>query len=208
MTQSRLQPPIRADHLQALGTVAAAIAALIALFVAWDQGRVMREEIRASVWPALQIDGFVSSTPDQINVGLNVQNAGVGPARIDALIMRYEGELIADIEALSALFPAYQGRSVTTATGRLLAAGDSVEVFSFAVPRPLAPVPASDEAGADPDGGEDAVDMMSELARLYEIDVCYCSVLDECWIARSSGSVASPRPQPVDACPVDAISNL
>jgi len=35
---------------------------------------------------------------------------------------------------------------------------------------------------------------MTELASLYEIEVCYCSVLDECWIARSSGRVTSPFP--------------
>jgi len=194
---------LRSDHLQAIGTIAAAVAALIALFVAWDQGRVMRQEIRASVWPALQIDGFVSSTPDQINVGLNVQNAGVGPARIDALTLRYEGVLVTDIDALSELFPEYMGRSMTTTTGRLLAAGDTVEVFSFAVARQLAVPETAPVIQTD-----DAVDMMTELASLYEIEVCYCSVLDECWIARSSGRVTSPKPESVDVCPVDDISNL
>ena len=195
---------LKSDHLQALGTMAAAIAALIALFVAWDQGRVMRQEIRASVWPALQIDGFVNSDVRQTHVGLRIQNAGVGPARLDALTLRYQGALIADIEALSALFPGYVNRSVTVTTGRLLAAGDTVEVFSFGLPR----ADGADAAEAADGATTDAVQMITDLATLYDIEVCYCSVLDECWIARSSGSDATPKPQSVNACPVDGVSNL
>ena len=119
------------NYLQAFGTLAAAIAALIALFVAWDQGRVMRQEIRASVWPALQVDGFSTQRDDDIVQGLNIQNAGVGPARIDSIAVFYQGALVTDLEALSELFPGHTGRSATSVSGRIIGAGDTVEVFSL-----------------------------------------------------------------------------
>ncbi|WP_440958485.1 hypothetical protein ACFELO_14530 [Oceanicaulis sp. LC35] len=180
------------NYLQAIGTMAAAIAALIALFVAWDQGRVMRQEIRASVWPALQVDGFSSQRDGDIVQGLNIQNAGVGPARIDSIAIRYQGALVPDLEALSELFPGHTGRSATSSTGRIIGAGDTVEVFAFQSPR------AEDD---------DAVEMMYDLASNYTVDVCYCSVLDECWMAHTSGS-ANPKPESVDACPVEGVSQL
>ena len=180
------------NYLQAIGTMAAAIAALIALFVAWDQGRVMRQEIRASVWPALQVDGFSTQRDDAIVQGLNIQNAGVGPARIDSIAIFYRGALVADLEALSELFPGHTGRSATSVTGRIIGAGDTVEVFAFQAPR---------------SEGDDAVEMMYDLASNYTVDVCYCSVLDECWMAHTSGS-ANPKPESVDACPLEGVSNL
>ncbi|WP_306015039.1 hypothetical protein [Oceanicaulis sp. MMSF_3324] len=180
------------NYLQAFGTLAAAVAALIALFVAWDQGRVMRQEIRASVWPALQVDGFSTQRDDDIVQGLNIQNAGVGPARIDSIAVFYQGALVTDLEALSDLFPGHTGRSATSVSGRIIGAGDTVEVFSFQLLR------------AD---GDDAVEMMYDLASNYTVDVCYCSVLDECWIAHTSGA-ATPKPESVDACPAEGVSNL
>lgn len=183
---------LNSDHLQAFGTLAAAIAALIALFVAWDQGRVMRQEIRASVWPALQVDGFSTQRDDTIVQGLNIQNAGVGPARIDSIAIHFQGALVRDLEALSELFPGHTGRSATSVTGRIIGAGDTVEVFSFQLAR------AEDD---------DAVAMMYDLASNYTVDVCYCSVLDECWMAHTSGA-ANPKPEPVDACPALGVSNL
>lgn len=180
------------NYLQAFGTLAAAIAALIALFVAWDQGRVMRQEIRASVWPALQLDGFSTQRNDDIFLGLNIQNAGVGPARLDSIAIFYQGALVSDLEALSELFAGHTGRSATSVTGRIIGAGDTVEVFAFQFPR------AEDD---------DAVEIMYALASNYSVDVCYCSVLDECWIAHTSGS-ANPKPESVDACPAQGVSTL
>jgi hypothetical protein len=183
---------LNSNHLQAIGTLAAAIAALIALFVAWDQGRVMRQEIRASVWPALQLDGFSTQRDADIVQGLNIQNAGVGPARIDSITILYQGALVADLEAVSEGFPGYTGRSATSVTGRIIGAGDTVEVFSFVNPRTRA---------------DDAVEMMYDLASNYRVEVCYCSVLDECWIARTTGTI-TPKPESVDACPDSGVSNL
>lgn len=183
---------LNSDYLQAFGTLAAAIAALIALFVAWDQGRVMRQEIRASVWPALQLDGFSTQRDADIVQGLNIQNAGVGPARIDSISVYYQDSLVPDLEALSDLFPGHTGRSATSVTGRIIGAGDTVEVFAFQAPRAE---------------GDDAVAMMYDLASNYSVDVCYCSVLDECWIAHTSGS-ANPKPESVDACPARGVSQF
>ena len=43
------------SNLQSLGSVAAITVSVVALYVAWDQSRVMRAQQHADVWPALQI---------------------------------------------------------------------------------------------------------------------------------------------------------
>ena len=138
------------------------------------------------------MDGFSTQRDDAIVQGLNIQNAGVGPARIDSIAIFYRGALVADLEALSELFPGHTGRSATSVTGRIIGAGDTVEVFAFQAPR---------------SEGDDAVEMMYDLASNYRINVCYCSVLDECWLARTIGTV-TPKPESVDACPVEGVSFL
>ena len=61
---------ISSDHLQAVGTLAAAIAALIALFVAWDQGRVMRAQQHASVMPILAGSVQIDESGDQFEISI------------------------------------------------------------------------------------------------------------------------------------------
>jgi len=51
------------NKAEMLIAICAVLTSVIALFVAWDQGRVMRAQQHGSVYPVLQVDGFVSSTP-------------------------------------------------------------------------------------------------------------------------------------------------
>ena len=53
-------------RFETVGSISAIVVGVAALFVSWDQARVMRQEIRASLWPALQIDGFADTLADRI----------------------------------------------------------------------------------------------------------------------------------------------
>jgi hypothetical protein len=124
--------------------------------------------------------------------GMGIDRIGMLKYGIPDLRAFFEDVLVPDLEALSELFPGHIGRSATSVTGRIIGAGDTVEVFAFQAPR-------SED--------DDAVEMMYDLASNYSVDVCYCSVLDECWIAHTSGS-ANPKPESVDACPASGVSQL
>ena len=160
-------PPARPwyQHFETVGSVMAIVVGLAALYMSWDQGRVMREEIAASVWPALQLDGFVTRDGDHLLLGMRIQNAGVGPALVQGMTLHHEGTPLADLAAVAAAMPTgAEERAVQLVTGRILAAGDSVEPFVFALPG---------------DEGTDAIELMNTLGERWEATVCYCSSLGD-----------------------------
>ncbi|PWE18433.1 hypothetical protein DDZ18_02165 [Marinicauda salina] len=186
----RSSPPRWRLRFETVGSITAIVVGVAALFVSWDQGRVMRQEIRASVWPALQVDGFVESGPDELSMGLRVQNAGVGPALIERFTVYEQGELVRDIADLRARMGEDVDFSQESLTGRIIAAGDEVRPFLFRYDDPAA---AAAELGSS-----DAVDILAAVSGRWEAEVCYCSSLGQCWT-----SDLSPEP-PVETARCDA----
>lgn len=174
---------------ETVGSIVAIIVGIAALIVSWDQSRLMREEIRASVWPALQVDGVVDSSKQQLTIGLRVQNAGVGPALIERINVYHQGTLIKDIEALAEHMPPGANRSQHTLTGRIIAAGASTSPFTFRYQQ--------DEA-------VDAIDVLNSLANDWSVEICYCSSLKQCWISDFS----TTPPREIEHCKSAAASDL
>jgi hypothetical protein len=131
----------------------------------------MREEVRASVWPAVQTEGYVDRQSGQLLIGLRLQNSGVGPARIERLTLRQDGDVIADMNDLVERMPPGADRSVQFSTQRIMAAGEILNPFELRYPV------ESDVSGMD------AVDLLDSLRRGWTVEVCYCSVLDDCWVS-------------------------
>ncbi|NBB93132.1 MAG: hypothetical protein GVY32_08195 [Gammaproteobacteria bacterium] len=169
------------QHFETVGSITAIVVGVAALFVSFDQSRVMREEIRASIWPALQVDGFASLEDEVLAIGLNVENAGVGPALIQRVTIRHEGTLVNDLDELLALMPPDADVSRMTLTGRVLAAGASARAFELRYP--------AQET-------DDALDVLGGLLAGWSTEVCYCSTLDQCWVAGSDRS----SPSMVERC--------
>jgi hypothetical protein len=161
----------------------AIVVGLAALYMSWDQGRVMREEIAASVWPALQLDGFVTRDGEHLLLGMRIQNAGVGPALVQGMTLHHDGMPLADLAAVAAAMPAgAEERAVQLVSGRILAAGDRVEPFVFELTG---------------NQGADAIELMTALGERWEATVCYCSSLGDCWQAGLAGAM----PMAVEHCP-------
>lgn len=158
------------QHFETVGSISAIVVGVAALYVSWDQGRVMRQEVRASVWPAVQVEGYVDRRDEMMAIGMKLQNSGVGPARIERITIRNEGEVVEDLDALVDRMPAGAERAVASATGRIMAAGEMLVPFElrYSDSSPLAEV--------------DAVDLVQSLSQDWTLEVCYCSVLDQCWI--------------------------
>lgn len=165
------------QHFETVGSISAIVVGVAALYVSWDQGRVMREEVRASVWPALQVDGFASRAGGEMNLGLRIQNAGVGPARVERITMRHRDELVPDLDAVLGLMPADGDLSLQTIAGRIVAAGDTVQPLTLHYEEDLA---------------EDAVEVMAQLSAQWTVEVCYCSVLDQCWVSGQNRAALVP----------------
>jgi len=173
----------KSNH-QALTAIGAMVVGLAALFIAWDQARVMRAQQHGAVVPALQIDAFTRTELQRLSIGLRVANNGVGPAMIRNVRVLRDGETASDVAAMFAALPTDQlDRSWVTLTGRVIAPGELV-------------TPISVDWRAENVGTDAIRDLFVEWER-WDIEICYCSVFDRCWIA----TVQESDRRPVNTCP-------
>ena len=172
-------------RFETVGSIAAIVVGVAALFVSWDQARVMRNQQHASVLPAIQIDGYRSREAGTAAIGLRVRNAGVGPAIVSSVELSRLGAVSEDFEPIAALLPEGYELNWSTMIGRVIAAGETVEAVSFYWP----------ETALDAEAGEA---LAAEWAS-WDVTICYCSVFDRCWIAETRG--VGDRARDVKSCP-------
>ncbi|MEQ3649248.1 hypothetical protein [Hyphomonas sp.] len=157
------------NKVEMLIAICAVLTSAIAVFIAWDQGRVMRAQQHGAVYPVVQIEGFVSSTAETASMGLRVSNSGVGPALIERVEMLKNGEPVESLKPyVDQLPPGYQ-QSWASLIGRAIAPGD--EIIPLRVDWPL-----------------DAVSIVQRDAAALawsemDVEICYCSVFNKCWTA-------------------------
>lgn len=147
--------------------VCAVLTSAIAVFIAWDQGRVMRAQQHGAVFPVLQANGFVSVGPDHRKMGLTFENSGVGPALIESVEVRMGDTPLASLDAHRGRLPEGYQLSWSSMVGRAIAPGDEVVAVDVTWPRGEIDQAQHNQAAAD----------WSELT----FTVCYCSVFDRCW---------------------------
>ena len=181
--------------------MAAVVVSAAALFVAADQARIareqasiMREEVNASVWPAIQLNPYQSYDERTATISLSVRNVGVGPVRMKGLRVRQDERTIDDLNQLFAMTP----RSLlvlnpdtrrSSIRGRILAAGETVEVVraDWSLDRSL----SEEEI--------DATFRLFQTISSLNIEACYCSALDRCWIASNSDEESISPTESCDA---------
>lgn len=161
------------NKVEMLIAICAVITSVIALFVAWDQGRVMRAQQHGAVYPVLQIDGFVSKTADTASMGIRISNSGVGPALIEQVRMLKDGEPIATLTPKVERLPKGYDLSWASLVGRAVAPGSDVVPFRVDWPR---------------DGiSDDHLDTIATEWSQLDAEICYCSVFERCWTTRGLG---------------------
>lgn len=187
------------NKAEMLIAICAVISSIAAVYIAWDQARVMRSQEKADVWPMIQLTHYTSVDDDGgARYALSAQNAGVGPALIEDFAIRFPGaeatatfEDMAEylfVDELSDVFgpPVWTSHALR---GRVLRQGETVS-----------PVGAS---WSKDKGIEDA--FIARVTRFLDkslppadVFVCYCSILEDCWV--SSTLAHNPRPLPVKSC--------
>jgi len=180
----------------AITSLAAILISAIALFVAWDQSRVMRAQQHADVWPAVQVETQMSTEDGQHVFLVGMTNDGIGPALVTRVDATFAEQSLANWEEMGARRPDGLPRPdmwTGGSQGAILAPGETVILAQITWP-------ASEERWP--------------LIREYQTDffaltveACYCSVYGRCWTARREGRTT--HPEPIDACPAaDPDSNL
>ena len=190
MSEGHTPSPLRL-RFETVGSIVAIVVGIAALFVSWDQGRVMRAQQHASVLPAIQIDGFVSEDQGRLSTGLRMRNNGVGPALIRDFRMHIGEETFTSWDELSSRAPAYTGRNWSSIVGRVL--GPQEEIVAI-------------DLFWDEDritDREKLLGFLSDISDAMHIEVCYCSAFDRCFTSGFDPS-GHQLPQLVPDCTSDS----
>lgn len=157
---------------------------LVSLFIAMRQNRVMERQLSASVWPYVQFDNSnYDSSRQERAISLSLNNGGVGPARILALSLDYEGQPVDGWLALLNACCNPERKPVANivssgSIGRVLPANGEIRLLRL-----------QREPGEDP-----VWDALNTRRFKIRGSVCYCSVLDQCFVTQLGGTTAQPVP--------------
>lgn len=159
----------------------------VSVFVAYNANRTQERILAASVWPSL-IFGTSDLSKDGVpQLSMDLLNRGVGPARVRWAEVLYEGRAMSGPSALLAACC-----DTTSEDAGLFVVGSSIQrrvvgpnewIQVMRVRRPETPSPAYEG--------------LARLLPRARMRLCYCSVLDECWMLDSE----LPEPSPVRECP-------
>jgi hypothetical protein len=175
--------------------VAAVFISVVSLAVAILHGRTMErmaEEnarlVAANSWPFLQYGAATVTTDGVTRVHMRVFNSGVGPAKIESAELVWKGVAYrGDREFLEACckFDPASGTPFDSSVFQnfVMPAGTETRFLEFS-------------KSADP--AVFAALQRAMLSHDLQLNVCYCSIFDECW--QSDLTTLSLKPRQVEAC--------
>jgi hypothetical protein len=168
---------------QMLVSLSAVLLSLCGLFVSLYETSIMREEQYASVWPHVEIGPSVDG--NDLSLAFRIQNTGVGPANIKAAYLEYNGEIINNWREIVERFTEdenYFTGSINLVNGSVLPPrSDQESIYAF-----------------DADTSSVQQELFYEMRnQVFEgnlnINICYCSVYDQCWTANMQNSLKRYR---------------
>ena len=162
------------DYIGLIAVVVATTAALAAIF----QTQLMARHQAISVWPYLQMWAGIATTESELTdikpFSFNIANKGVGPAIIETIELRRNGEVISGWHEVFRLIAEENDMDKSTAWATMseasIEAGEVVEAGEIRWV-----VQSEDRQFAMLMGREVYAD------RSIEVDICYCSLYKECW---------------------------
>jgi hypothetical protein len=174
--------------------VVAIFVGFLALCVSGYTAYMQRQQVRAAVWPILEFDS--SNGP----IRFTLANKGVGPAIIRNVMVKVDDQPVKNwAEVLEKILgPGYHPGETSDMSGRVFAAGESMNVFT---PHDDAQNPVafdkSNPLWLKLNPGRDRV----------TVEICYCSTLGECWTLRGGGTALSTT-TPTSRCPTPSATTF
>jgi len=167
---------------------------LVSLGVAMLHGHTMEKMaeanarlVAANSWPFLSYGPGTTTINGVATIHMQVSNSGVGPAKIEAAELVWKGvayrsdrdflKACCNVDSASAKFDS------DLLPNEVLRAGESINFLGFA-------------QGTDPAAFTALQQVM--LSRDLQLNICYCSIFDECW--KSDLTTLSLKPEPVQEC--------
>ena len=173
----------RERNWDAYAAVIASLIGLLALAVSGYTAYLQRQQVRAQVWPMLAIGNF------NLQLKQFITNQGLGPARITGMKVTVDGKVVRHwFEVIHAFgFSGNEGFGYSTFNGMVLPPGQMAEVFV-----------AADSASSRAMFGE----FIGQSKHSFAMSICYCSVLDDCWLATDSAPRVIDRNVSITTCPI------
>lgn len=139
--------------------ISAVFIGLCAIGVSLYETALIRQAQKGSVWPAL--GGGYSYNQDGFSYLL--ENAGVGPAIIEYIVLTIDGEPLQTWDQyFEKLGINVNNYLVTQASGRIVSPQSKLDILFI-----------------PPQG---SVDLVAAEQSRVNVEICYCSVYEDCWI--------------------------
>ena len=178
------------------GNMIVALAALatsvVAVMVAWDEARIVRQAYRTAFSPVLEVRADMAfSESEESAFVIEARNVGPGAAAIEGARVTARGEPVADWLSLTeTLLTPRLAREARFEAGRaagFLRPGED-EAFLRLVWSRAQPVrvPLRQHVGG----------AYPEAREAFAVEVCYCSLFEECWVAATDRT----RPEKTEGC--------
>lgn len=156
----------------------------LALAVGAYQTRLMQTQARASVWPYVVIGFNYASFGPRQGFELHVQNNGVGPAIVQSVLVKLDGKPFKHWnDIIAELKKGHEGETHAALSG----------LHGIVIP----PSTNRDtDVLAVQTTDEDLGKVLYEARERLGIDICYCSIYDDCW----QSHWLQRKPEKVSSC--------
>ena len=169
----------------AVAAVIASLIGLLALAVSGYTAYLGRQQLRAQMWPRLDLSS------SQMDLRFHASNYGTGPARVTAMRVTVDGKPMESWSHVTAAM-GYRGQEVIfgALNNRVLPAGKELEI-ARARDDEVSRAAFKELVGVSPS------------KHRFGMVVCYCSVLDQCWMdAWGNHDYRIDGDQPIERCPI------
>jgi hypothetical protein len=177
----------RHTRWDALAAIIASLVGLLALLVAGYTAYIERQQVRAQVWPYLQM----GKSDAQGQYEFVALNKGMGPVVVRSVQVLVSGKPVRNWEELQRVvgFDPKGGQVTSSLNGLVLAPGDKIRWIAF-------------------QNADDINAFMEDWEKFrVQAHVCYSSTLGETWlITFQMGPLA--RPHPVPSCKMPAATQF
>ncbi|MEO1252325.1 MAG: hypothetical protein AAFW81_08275 [Pseudomonadota bacterium] len=172
---------VRINIVQTVLAVAGVFTGAVALYAALNESAAVRRQSEAAVWPIIQLHTSDFITADAAEFRISMRNTGVGPGRMESMRVLIDGAAARDwLHAAELAVGETAVRfSKSSVDRRVIAAGETVDLFAVADRNIVAAMTEKAATGA------------------AQIDYCYCSIFDACWLFES----ATEETSRVATCP-------